>query len=160
MPDWNASAYDQYQPEEERHNLPRTRHQALGIISFVLSLLSITVSIAMFALAVISIAANGKPGPHSGMTFAVGLCMCSTPALGLVGLGLGIGSMFQRGPKVFGILGIVFNAILFLGSILFFIVALALGAAASNRKPAPGGGQAGGTGKIAFCTRSLAPFIS
>jgi hypothetical protein len=156
MPDWNAAPYDQYQPDlEEGYRSSRTTHPALGVISFVMSLFSVAFLVAMLAMAAVSTGANGKPGPHSPLVLAIGLGICSTPALALVGLGLGIGSAFQRGSKVFPILGIIFNAILLLGSVLFLIVALILGAAAANRRPAPGGGQACGTGKGTFCAKTL-----
>jgi hypothetical protein len=152
MPDWNAAPYDQYQPAfDEGYTANRTRHPVLGVISFVLPLLSVTFLIAMMVLAAVS--AGGKPAQQSPLTLVIGLGVCSTPALALVGLGLAIGSMFQRGSKVFGILGIVFNAILLLGSILLLIVALILGVAAVKHPPAAGGGLASGGRKDAFCAR-------
>src|SRR5690348_16603708 len=124
MPDWNAAPYDQYQPDlEERHVPKRTTHPALGVISCIMSIFTATFLVAMIGLAVVYAGGDGRR-PHAPLAIAVSLGMCSTPALALVGLGLGLGSLFQQGSKVFGILGVVFNAGLLLGTFLLLMMVL------------------------------------
>jgi hypothetical protein len=136
MPDWNAGPYDQYQPDlEERYRSTPTRHAALGIISFVISIFTGTFLIALSGLAVVYAGGNAR-APHAPMAVAVSLGICSTPVLALVGLGLGLGSLFQRGSKVFGILGIVFNAGLLFGTFLLLMTVLLLGPKLANPRPA------------------------
>jgi hypothetical protein len=128
MPDWSEGPYDQYQSDlDERNNANYTTHPALGIVSVVLSVLKFTFFLAMIALAAVCAADNGKPGPDSLLLIVVGLGVCFAPVMALIGLGLGIGSLFQRGSKVCAILGVVFNAMLLLGSILFLLICVIVG---------------------------------
>jgi hypothetical protein len=159
MPDWNAASYDQYQPDlAEPHDPNQTGHPALGVISFALSLFTVAFFIAMIAAAALFAGPNGKPPTNSPVAIAVALGICSTPVLAMVGLGLGIGSLFQRGSKLFGILGVVFNIALLLGTILLVIIALILGSAAANRRPAGAGAQASGKAHAQEC--SIPPFLN
>src|SRR5580765_8582542 len=102
-----AASFDQYQPDDEYQpdfeavSKPGyASHPALGIISFALSIFTVVFLAAMIALAAIFAGPNGKPPNDSPLVILVGLGICSAPALALIGLGLGIGSLFQRGSKV------------------------------------------------------------
>lgn len=82
----------------------------------------------MFASIVIAgIIETSTPGgvnEESSAAMMIGLSIFGFLFLALIGFGLGIGSLFQSGNKVFGILGIVFSILVGLCTIGLVIIGL------------------------------------
>ncbi|HEY1172258.1 MAG TPA: hypothetical protein VGH19_12865 [Verrucomicrobiae bacterium] len=93
------------------------KHSALGIASFVLSML---VGISFVALIVIAgILESSRPGgmdENSPVAIFLGLGLFVILGMNLLALGIGIGGLFQQDrKKLFSILGIVFSCLTLLG---------------------------------------------
>ena len=104
------------------------KHSGLGIASFILSLIA---GVEIFTMVVIAgvMAAQSPAGidEHSPEAIIVGSFLCGGAALLLVGLGLGIAGVLQRNrKKIFGILGLVFNALIVIGLLTLFAIGIAM----------------------------------
>jgi hypothetical protein len=102
--------------EDKSLNPNPQRHSALGIASFVISL----ISIASFFIIVIfaAVLATQNPGilttgePSDSITIVIGLLVLLSLFLSLIGVGLGIaGVLIKNRKKIFAILGLIFNII-------------------------------------------------
>jgi hypothetical protein len=83
------------------------KHSKLGIISFVLAIVSLVLVCLFFVFVFI----------------------CLIGLSNLTGVGLGIAALTQKTQsKVFGILGLVFNALILLGFCIFILFAIVLAA--------------------------------
>jgi len=102
----------------EISNLPppppaATRHSRLGIASFVLAIVAVSVMCVDFII----VAAMGGVNP-TNLTFnPIDTALsCTAGLVAMVGLGLGIAAVVQKNEKkVFGVLGLVFNGLYLLG---------------------------------------------
>ncbi|MBN2022695.1 MAG: hypothetical protein JW809_07855 [Pirellulales bacterium] len=93
---------------------PRERHSRLGIASFVLALLSGFAIVAAFSAIFVMAIDAPQRRPDTLFALAIGTTILASMAVSFVGLALGIASVVQSTRKrVFGILGLVFNTILF-----------------------------------------------
>jgi len=95
------------------------KHSRIGIASFVIGLLAVL----MICLAILlafgygfSMAIqnpNFQVDQKSPIIMALGLLICISPVLSLVGIGVGIGAVVQNNDKkLFGILGLVLNLLI------------------------------------------------
>ena len=104
-------------------------HSRMGIASFVLAIL---VGLGIFAIIVVlGVMETSTPGGVDESSVVVGLLGLGI-VLGLlinvVGLGLGVaGAIQRRRKKLFAILGIVLNAVIFLGVLVVIVLGLSLG---------------------------------
>lgn len=103
-------------------------HSALGVSSFVTSLVSAGLVLAMLVIAGVA-EASSPGGMDEDSPLAAGLG-CSV-VLFLLGstcaLGLGIGALFQQNRhKVFPILGIVISALTLFGTVLLMLIGIAV----------------------------------
>jgi len=94
------------------------KHSGLGISSFVISLAG---GFAMFLLfCVAGFMETTTPGgidENSGVAVVLGLVIFAVIAVHLLGLGLASGALTQKNrKKVFSILGLVFNALVIVGT--------------------------------------------
>jgi len=115
----------------------------LGIASFVIALVSIVVMILGFVSAVASIGEfiqpDGTIDPESidpmelGASMMVGvLAVLGSLAISFVGLILGIiGLVAKNKRKVFGIIGVVLNALILVGFLGLVVLSIALGGVAA-----------------------------
>ncbi len=105
---------------------PKPKHSGLGIASLVIAVISILLfclglGVAVFASASDPATIESMPS-DSPLYLTVGLMICFGGGLDLVGLGLGIGGLFQPDRnKTFAILGTVFN-LLFLCAVGMLMV--------------------------------------
>jgi hypothetical protein len=118
------------------------RQSGLGIASFVIGLVSIVVMIVGFVAIVAAlgdyISPDGTIDPNAidpmelGASMMVGvLAVLGSLAISFVGLILGIiGIVAKNRRKVFGIIGVVLNALLLVGFLGLFVLGLLMGAAA------------------------------
>ena len=101
------------------------KHSKLGIISFVLSLVSVVLVCLFFVFAYML--GNNNLATNTGTTAVGWAFMCLIGLTNLAGLGLGIAALTQKvQSKLFGILGLVFNALILLGFCIFILFAVVL----------------------------------
>lgn len=101
---------------------PDTRkHSRIGLASFVISIVAAMIFCLAFLLAFgygFSMAAQDPSyefDQGSPFILTLGLLMCISPFISMVGLGLGIGAMVQKtDKKLFGIIGLVVNLVVIL----------------------------------------------
>lgn len=105
------------------------QHSGLGIASFILSILSGIFLFLLFLVAgVMHSSTPGGINDESPVAIFVGLFMLAFLFVAFVALGLGIGGLFQNDRKiVFAVLGTVFSACVFLGTIFLLLIGLAMG---------------------------------
>ncbi|RIX52413.1 hypothetical protein D3P08_13125 [Paenibacillus nanensis] len=117
------------------------KHSGLGIASFVLAIVSILALIIGIIMSVAAAANYMNVSPSdieseilagSGEEFAAfvgaGLLMMLSIGLSIIGLVLGIiGLVIKNRKKIFGIIGVILNALLILGLVLLMALGLALG---------------------------------
>jgi hypothetical protein len=95
------------------------RHKGLGIASFIIVLFSLVLIFLLFAVAGV-LKTQGRSTPEVNMVVGITLFACLF--LDLIGVGLGIAGLFDRGAKkAFPVLGIVIG-----GSVLLLTAALVL----------------------------------
>jgi len=105
-------------------------HSGIGIASFALAIASGLGEFAVFAIMTYVAAMHPSLLQQNpvGMAMA-GLAILGGLAMALVGLGLGIASMFQGDRRrTFGILGLVFNATILLGMGSLMVIGTVVGA--------------------------------
>jgi hypothetical protein len=108
------------------------KHSPLGIASFVLSILSAAMICAFITYAYI-LGSNSTSTVSMGASAVVWVFICAISLASLVGLGLGIAAVVQPGQsKVFGILGLVFNALILIGFCIFLLFAVFVAASAQG----------------------------
>ena len=114
------------------------KHSGPGIASFVIGLLSILLAVVAYAVIFVGLAEYADegvlamPGPEelAGNMSLVGgtLLFFFSLLLAVVGAVLGIvGCVIRNRRRVFAVLGLVFNALLIVGTIALFVISLALG---------------------------------
>ncbi len=107
---------------------PQEKHSGIGIASFIAGIVS---GMAMFLLIVIAgIIEESSPGgidEESPIAIVVGLFLFLFLFVALVGVGLGIGGLIQNDrQKLFAVLGTIFSACTFLGTLLLVLIGLAM----------------------------------
>jgi hypothetical protein len=103
------------------------KHSKLGIISFVLAIVSLVLVCLFFVFAYMLGSNNLSSG--TGTTTIGWVFICLIGLSNLTGVGLGIAALTQKTQsKVFGILGLVFNALILLGFCIFILFAIVLAA--------------------------------
>jgi len=98
------------------------KHSPLGIASFVLSIISLGLVCLFFIFAYVLVT-NTSMASSSGVVSWVFICGIGLSTL--VGVGLGIAAVVKPAQsKVFGILGIIFNALIMLGFCILILFAV------------------------------------
>lgn len=93
------------------------KHSGIGIASFVMSLVSITISVVTFTL-IATMLPNKEISEKSPEAIAIGLAFIAALVISLIGAALGIGGLFQPNRKLlFAILGVCLNVLIVLGVI-------------------------------------------
>ena len=92
------------------------RQSGLGIASFVISLIGIAITLVLFGVAgYMEASTPGGMDEAAPETILVGLLLIAAGFLLLVGLGLGIGGLFQRNRRrLFAVLGLAFSGVMLL----------------------------------------------
>jgi len=97
------------------------KHSKIGIASFVIGIVATLIFCLVILLAFGYGFTMAMQNPYfqvnqsSPTILALGLLMCVSPILSLVGVGLGIGAMAQKNEKkLFGIIGLVLNLLVIL----------------------------------------------
>lgn len=87
------------------------KHSGLGISSFVISLVSVVIMFVLFVFSALMYAESGGAMDETApQVVMLGLFIIITLLLSVVGLGLGIGGLFQKERrKLFAILGSCFS---------------------------------------------------
>lgn len=142
-----------YYPDEERHNWPEERvtrdrrrysneeeweddpqrplkHSGLGVASFLIALLT-GVGEFLFVVLCVLLAASSSGGEideESPAAIAMGLMILAGLGIALIGVGLGVGGLFQsKRNKLFAVLGICFNALILAGVTALMCIGLLAG---------------------------------
>jgi hypothetical protein len=105
------------------------KHSGLGIASFISSIFSGIFLFLIFVVAgVMEASTSGGLDEESPAAIVIGLCMFAFLFVALVALGLGIGGLIQKDRnKLFAVLGTVFSACAFLGTLALVLIGLAMG---------------------------------
>lgn len=95
------------------------KHSGLGISSFIISLGGGFVMFLLFGVAgFMETTTPGGIDENSGVAVLLGLVIFAVVAVHLLGLGLAIGALTQKDrKKVFSVLGLVFNALVIVGTV-------------------------------------------
>ncbi len=107
------------------------KHSRIGIASFVIGIVAVLILCLAFLLAFgygFSMASQNpsfQVDQSSPTVLALGVLICISPILSLVGLGLGIGAAMQKNDrKLFGIIGLVLNLLIILVFCVLVVVAM------------------------------------
>ncbi len=107
------------------------KHSKIGIASFVIGIAAVLILCLAILLAFGYGFTMAIQDPYfqvdqsSPIILALGLLMCISPILSLVGLGLGIGAAVQKNEKkIFGIIGLVLNLLVILVYCVLAVVGL------------------------------------
>ena len=86
-------------------------HSGLGIVSFIIGVVSAVLIILVFAVAVVlHVITPGGTNENSTEAAVLGYSIFATLGMTFLGLGFGIGSLLQKTHrKTFGILGVIFS---------------------------------------------------
>jgi hypothetical protein len=103
---------------------PVMKHSWLGISSFAISLIGGAAMLLLFGVAAyMEMSTPGGMDENSASAVFVGLLLFAVMAVHLVGAGLAIGGLVQKDRKrVFAVLGLVFNALVILGTLALMII--------------------------------------
>ena len=106
-----------------------TSHSGIGIASFILSLLCGLTLVGIIIVAmVIGARSGGELDERSPAVMAIGCSALLGLALTLLGLILGIVGIMQKDrKKTFAILGLIFNAVILVGTVALILVGMAMG---------------------------------
>ncbi len=105
------------------------KHSLLGIASFILSLVALLL-VCVFFIFAYYLGSNANMASIQGMSVIGWVFICGIGISTLAGIGLGIAAVVQKAQsKVFGILGIIFNALILLGFCVFIVFAMYLAVA-------------------------------
>jgi hypothetical protein len=117
-------------PGSRQLEVQAKRQSGMGIASFVISLLCGAGMLATFAYAgYVEATTAGGMQDTSPVAIMIGMAMLLIAGLLVVGLGLGIGGLFQPDRrKVFAVLGAVFNGLVLLGGVTLVAIGLAMDA--------------------------------
>ena len=104
------------------------KHSGLGIASFVTSIVSgLFIFLLIVVAGVMEVSTPGGIDEESATAVIVGLFIFAFLGSSLVALGLGIAGLLQKDrKKIFAILGTIFSAVAFLGTLFIMILGLAM----------------------------------
>lgn len=102
-------------------------HSKIGIASFAVALFGTLIFCSAFAIAFyIEFTGGGVVDPASPAYLIIEVAMCGSVIINLIGLGLGIASLFQaQAKKTFGIIGLVLSVLMLCAYGILFIIGLA-----------------------------------
>ncbi len=105
-----------------------TKHSALGISSFVMSIITGLIIFLLVVIAgVMEVSTPGGIDEESAEAVILGLFIIAALFGCLTALALGIAGLFQKGrKKIFSILGVIFSALPFIGTISLIIIGLSV----------------------------------
>jgi mannose/fructose/N-acetylgalactosamine-specific phosphotransferase system component IIC len=126
---YGQSPYGQFTDKPVPQASPPPKHSGLGIGSFIMAILSGIEIFVMIAVATYFAAQNPDQfNEESPQAIIVGLGIFAGMGLAVIGLGLGIAGLAQPNRiKLFAILGLVFNVLLFVGVCGIIGLGLAVG---------------------------------
>ena len=112
-----------------QQNYRPLRHSGLGIASFIMSLvIALTVFILIVVAGILETTTPGGMDEDSPAAMIVGLFVIGGLIGNLAGMALGITGMVQKNRKrIFSILGLILNGVVFFGILLLIIIGLAMG---------------------------------
>jgi len=101
-------------------------HSGLGIASFIIGLVVVVIVLLMILL--IAVLASNRANRNTAETMGVmtGIFVCVGALASLVGLGLGMGGVFQEDRnRTFAVIGLILNGLIILGTVALFIIGMA-----------------------------------
>lgn len=103
--------------------LPEQRkHSPLGIASMIVSIIA---AVGLCLTLGLSVYGETTSTPTDAFLSIVGFAAICSGAMGLIGLGLGIGALFQKAQsKVFSIIGLVLGAVVSLALCVIIVIGL------------------------------------
>lgn len=122
---WYGSPYPMYEQ-------PPMPHAGLGIASFFIAVavglgMAVTFVVTFVVIFFEVMRTGGVPDQTSPTLRLSSLFMCGCVLMNLVGVGLGIGALFQSNRRqIFSILGLIFNAMTVLGFVGLSILGLVM----------------------------------
>jgi hypothetical protein len=104
------------------------KHSGLGIASFITSIASGVITFLLIVIAgVMEASSPGGIDEESASAVILGLSLIAFLGVSLVALGLGIAGIVQKNrKKIFAILGSIFAAVTFLGTICIMMIGFAM----------------------------------
>ncbi|GGE39674.1 hypothetical protein GCM10007421_12030 [Halopseudomonas oceani] len=104
------------------------KHSGIGIASFVLSIVSaILIFLLIIFAGVLETTTPGGMDEESAVAIVVGLLLFLFMGMSLVGFGLGIGGLVQKGRnKIFAILGTVFSGLTIVGAVMLLLLGMSM----------------------------------
>lgn len=100
------------------------KHSGLGIASFILSILVGAFEFFLFAITgILETRTPGGLNEESAEAIILGLLIIAGLIVSLAGAGIAIGGLLQKNRhKVFAVLGVIFNIVLFIGVLVLIII--------------------------------------
>jgi hypothetical protein len=103
----------------------RLPHSGLGIASFIIGLVVVVIVLLMILLVGVLSTSRTNRNTAETMGMMTGLLVCGGAVASLVGLGLGLGGVFQENRnRVFAIIGLILNGLIILGTAALFIIGM------------------------------------
>jgi hypothetical protein len=101
-------------------------HSGLGVASFIIGLVVIALTLLIIVLAVI-VSVGSPPGDTAyRMGMMVGTVVCGELVVCLVGVGLGIGGLFQGNrSRTLAVIGVILNGLVLFGGIVLMLIGMA-----------------------------------
>lgn len=108
----------------EQHVVAEKKHSGLGVTSFIMSIVTGFVMFVVVGTAgYLEMSTPGGLNEESPAAVLVGLGVIGTGLLVLLGLGLGIGALFQTDrKKTFAILGVTINGVIIAGTVGLMVI--------------------------------------
>jgi hypothetical protein len=123
--------WDEPEADDARYGRPRhLPHSGLGIASFIIGLVVVVIVLLMFLLIGVVAASRANRDTAHTMGVMTGLFVCAGAVASLVGLGLGMGGVFQGDRnRTFAVIGLILNGLILLGTAVLFLIGMAVGGA-------------------------------
>ena len=122
QPNYYTAGYGAYGAQ------PPRKQSGVGVASFIVGLLVVLGLAALFIGMVVVMVQSGRRNLDESTTTMIGGAFMVGAFISLIGLGLGIGCLYDRQrKKVLGIIGLILNATVVVGVVVLLIIGLSIG---------------------------------
>ncbi len=105
----------------------RAGHSGLGIASFIIGLVVVVLCLLVVILAAALSASRPSHETADAMALMAGVAICGGLAASLVGLGLGVGGVFQEDRnRTLAVVGLALNGLVLLGGVILLLIGMAV----------------------------------